>query len=117
MQRAWIQKLLGVGIRRVRHWGDLDPWRLDIYRNLATVVRGFNAEVRVEPWRMGPAPLERPDTQKLTPEDWGALHRYLKREDVPLRETAEAMKRLGVKLEQEALLDGASLVASSRGGS
>lgn len=31
---------------------------------------------------------------------------YLRRDGVPLEETALAMKRLSVKLEQEALLDG-----------
>lgn len=106
VQRDWIRKLLDAGIRRVRHWGDLDPWGLDIYRDLQSFVLAHNASVDVTPWRMEPEPLERPDTQKLTTEDWVALHRYLKREDAPLRETAEAMKRLGRKLEQEALLDG-----------
>lgn len=104
-QRHWITKLLRAGIRRVRHWGDLDPWGLDIYRDLRSFVHGLDGNVEVQPWRMEPYPLERPDTQKLTTEDWIALHRYLMREDVPLRETAVAMKRLGRKLEQEALLD------------
>ncbi len=114
VQRDWIAKLIGAGIRRVRHWGDLDPWGLDIYRNLASFVLCVDAEVRVEPWRMEPSPLERPDTQKLTTEDWIALHRYLKRADAPLKETAEAMKRLGVKLEQEALLDGDAEIDTAR---
>lgn len=105
VQRHWIAKLLRAGIRRVRHWGDLDPWGLDIYRNLRSFVHERERDVEVQPWRMEPGPLERPDTEKLTTEDWIALHRYLKREDVPLRETALAMKRLGRKLEQEALLD------------
>ncbi|MEZ4316976.1 MAG: DUF2220 family protein [Myxococcota bacterium] len=106
VQRDWIRKLLDAGIQRVRHWGDLDPWGLDIYRDLRSFVLEQAPTVEVSPWRMEPEPLERSDTQKLTTEDWVALHRYLKREDAPLRETAEAMKRLGRKLEQEALLDG-----------
>lgn len=103
-QRAWLAKVVGAGIRRVRHWGDLDPWGLDIYRHLEECVRALDPTVTVEPWRMSPEPLERPDAQRLTSEDWIALHRYLAREDAPLRETALAMKRLGRKLEQEALL-------------
>jgi len=106
VQRDWIRKLLDAGIRRVRHWGDLDPWGLDIYRDLRSFVLEHDPRVEVAPWRMEPDPLERSDTQRLTAQDWVALHRYLKREDPPLRETAEAMKRLGRKLEQEALLDG-----------
>lgn len=105
VQRDWVRKLLDAGICRVRHWGDLDPWGLDIYRDLRSFVLAQDPSVDVSPWRMGAGPLERPDTQKLTTEDWIALHRYLKREDAPLRETALAMKRLGRKLEQEALLD------------
>ncbi len=106
VERDWMKKLIGAGIRRIRHWGDLDPWGLDIYRDLASFVGRVDAGVHAEPWRMDPSPLQRPDTQKLTTEDWIALHRYLKRNDAPLRETADALKRLGVKLEQEALLDG-----------
>jgi hypothetical protein len=83
----------------------LDPWGLDIYRDLRDWMARVAPAVRVEPWRMGPEPLERPDAIKLTTEDWVALHRYLARDDAPLRETAEAMRRLGRKLEQEALLD------------
>ena len=105
VQRDWLRKLLDAGVRRVRHWGDLDPWGLDIYRDLRSFVLAHDPSVDVSPWRMGPKPLERPDTQKLTTEDWIALHRYLKREDAPLPETALAMKRLGRKLEQEALLE------------
>ena len=105
VQRNWIASLVGAGVRRVRHWGDLDPWGLDIYRDLRDWLRTVDPDVVVEPWRMGPAPLERADTQKLTSEDWVKLHRYLALKDAPLRETAEAMRRLGRKLEQEALLD------------
>jgi hypothetical protein len=105
VERLWLTKLVRAGVRRIRHWGDLDPWGLDIYRNLRAHILAVDASVDVQPWRMGPAPLERSDTQKLTTEDWVALHRYLKREDAPLRDTALAMKRLGRKLEQEALLD------------
>lgn len=104
VQRNWIAALVGAGIRRVRHWGDLDPWGLDIYRDLRDWLGSVDADVVVEPWRMGPEPLERPDAQKLSSEDWVKLHRYLAKEDAPLRETAEAMRRLGRKLEQEALL-------------
>lgn len=104
-QRLWITRLVEAGVRRVRHWGDLDPWGLDIYRDLRDFVGGLDSTVEVHPWRMGPGPLERSDTQRLGTQDWGALHRYLARDDAPLRETALAMKRLGRKLEQEALLD------------
>ncbi|MED5370563.1 MAG: Wadjet anti-phage system protein JetD domain-containing protein [Myxococcota bacterium] len=105
VQRNWIRQLLNAGIRRVRHWGDLDPWGLDIYRDLRSFVLEHAPAVDVSPWRMEPEPLKRSDTQKLTTEDWVALHRYLKRKDAPLRETAEAMRSLGRKLEQEALLE------------
>lgn len=104
-QRRWIHRLLDAGVRRVRHWGDLDPWGLDIYRDLRACVVQHHVGVEVRAWRMESGPLERPDAQKLGTEDWVALHRYLSREDAPLRETALAMKRLGRKLEQEALLD------------
>lgn len=104
VQKAWLAKLVGAGIRSIRHWGDLDPWGLDIYRDLRDVVRRLDSGIDVTPWRMGPAPLERSDTRKLNPDDWIKLHQYLKRDDAPLRETALAMKRLGCKLEQEALL-------------
>jgi hypothetical protein len=105
VERLWLKKLVRAGIRRVRHWGDLDPWGLDIYRDLETFLGEVDPAVQVRPWRMGPEPLEREDALKLTTEDWVALHRYLKRDAVPLRATAEAMKRLGRKLEQEALLE------------
>ena len=105
VQRNWIAALVGGGIRRVRHWGDLDPWGLDIYRDLRDWLASVDSGLVVEPWRMGPEPLERPDTQKLSSEDWVKLHRYLATEGVPLRETAETMRRLGRKLEQEALLE------------
>ena len=105
VQRNWIAALVGAGVRRVRHWGDLDPWGLDIYRDLRDWLGSVDSSLVVEPWRMGPEPLERPDTQKLSSEDWVKLHRYLATEGVPLRETAEAMRRLGRKLEQEALLE------------
>ncbi len=105
VQRNWIAALVGAGVRRVRHWGDLDPWGLDIFRDLRDWMGSVDPDVVVEPWRMGPEPLERPDTQKLSSEDWVKLHRYLATEGVPLRGTAEAMRRLGRKLEQEALLE------------
>jgi len=104
VQRRWLTHLVRSGVRRVRHWGDLDPWGLDIYRTLRDHVRSVDLDVIVEPWRMEPEPLQRPDAQKLSTEDWIALHRYLKREDAPLLETAKAMKKIGRKLEQEALL-------------
>ena len=104
-QRNWIAALARSGVRRVRHWGDLDPWGLDIYRDLRDWLLTVDPSVSIEPWRMGPEPLERPDAQKLSTEDWVKLHRYLAIEGAPLRETAEAMRRLGRKLEQEALLD------------
>ena len=105
VQRNWIAALVGAGVRRVRHWGDLDPWGIDIYRDLRDWLASVDSGVVVEPWRMGPEPLARPDTQKLSSEDWVKLHRYLATDGVPLRETAGAMKRLGRKLEQEALLE------------
>ncbi len=48
--------------------------------------------------------MSRDDTQALTTQDWVKLHRYLALEMAPLRETALEMRRLGRKLEQEALL-------------
>lgn len=104
VERLWIEALLSAGIRRVRHWGDLDPWGLDIYRDLESWVGGIAPDVEVAPWRMGPEPLERGDAQALSTQDWVKLHRYLAMDGAPLRETALAMKRLGRKLEQEALL-------------
>ena len=67
---------------------------------MATVAPG----VEVQPWRMKAAPLERADAQALSTADWVKLHQYLALEGAPLRETALAMRRLGRKLEQEALL-------------
>jgi hypothetical protein len=104
VQRLWLTQLVHAGVRHIQHWGDLDPWGLDIYRDLRAHVHAVDPTVQVQPWRMDPAPLSRPDAQKLTPADWVALHRYLKRPDAPLRATAEAMRRLGRKIEQEALL-------------
>ena len=104
VQRLWLSQLVHAGVRHIQHWGDLDPWGLDIYRDLRAHIHAVDPTVEVHPWRMDPAPLSRPDAQKLTPADWVALHRYLKRPDAPLRATAEAMRRLGRKIEQEALL-------------
>jgi hypothetical protein len=80
VQRNWIAVLVGAGVRRVRHWGDLDPWGLDIYRDLRDWLGGVDADVVVEPWRVEPEPLERADAQKLSSEDWVKLHRYLARD-------------------------------------
>lgn len=104
VQRNWLAALVRAGVRRVRHWGDLDPWGLDIYRDLRDWMAALDPGVRVEPWRMGPEPLERPDAVRLTTEDHLKLHQYLALEGAPLRATAETMQRLGRKLEQEALL-------------
>lgn len=104
VERLWLESLLRAGVRKVRHWGDLDPWGLDIYRDLREFVLGVDSSTDVQPWRMGPEPLGRADTQRLNSEDWRKLHRYLALDGVPLRDTALEMKRLGVKLEQEALL-------------
>lgn len=105
VQRNWVAALVGAGIRRVRHWGDLDPWGLDIFRDLRDRLWTIDPGILVDPWRMGPEPLERADAQELTGEDRTKLDHYLSIEDAPLRETARAMRRLGRKLEQEALLD------------
>lgn len=101
--RRWIAHLVAAGVRRVQHWGDLDPFGLSIYRDLASHVRTLG-EVDVDPWRMDETDLDRPDTAKLTTEDWIELHRYLRLADAPQRALAEAMRRSGRKLEQEALL-------------
>ena len=102
--RRWLALLVGAGVRRVRHWGDLDPFGLSIYRNLRNFLHDVDASVEVSPWRMLAADLERPDAAKLAPEDWIELQRYLHLADAPQRDLAEAMKRSGRKLEQEALL-------------
>jgi hypothetical protein len=102
--RRWLAHLVGAGIRRVRHWGDLDPFGLSIYRDLRNFLAGVDPTVSVTPWRMTLADLERPDAAKLATEDWIELHRYLHLSDAPQRDLAEAMKRSGRKLEQEALL-------------
>jgi hypothetical protein len=103
--RRFLGHLVRAGIRRVRHWGDLDPFGLSIYRDLRNHVRGLDASVAVSPWRMEVADLARPDATKLVPEDWVELHRYLRLDDAPQRELAEAMRHAGRKLEQEALLE------------
>ncbi len=104
VERGWLTHLVRAGVRRVRHWGDLDPWGLDIYRDLRAHVLALDPSVEVAAWRMEPELLERPETVKLTSEDWVRLHRYLGDEGVPLREVGVEMRRLGVKLEQEVLL-------------
>ena len=104
-ERTWITRLIrDGGIRRVRHWGDLDPHGLIIYRDLVRLVRGIDATVDVRPWQMEPAHLERPDALPLESAERAHLRRYLDDPDVPLRPLALAMERLGRKLEQEALL-------------
>jgi hypothetical protein len=104
VERGWLAHLIRAGVRRVRHWGDMDPWGLDIYRDIRDHVLSVDSTVQVEAWKMSPELLERSETVNLSPEDWVRLHRILADPDAPLREAALAMKRLKVKLEQEVLL-------------
>ncbi len=104
-QRRWLVRLcLEAGIRRVRHWGDLDPHGLLIQRDLARLLADAAPGVKVEPWRMDPEQLQRPEAVPLSEQDREQLERYLQDGDAPLRATARAMLKRGVKLEQEALL-------------
>ena len=100
--RRWLQRLARCGVRQFEHWGDLDPWGLSIYRDIARLLDAEGADL--QPWRMHAADLDGDGAVKMAPADWVALHRYLRHEDAPLRDLAEAMKRTGQKLEQEALL-------------
>lgn len=103
-QWTWLQRLiLDGGIRRVRHWGDLDPHGLSIYRDVQRIVCAIDPAVEVQPWRMDGAALEHSEAELERP-DWLELQRYLSDEDAPLRDLALAMKKRGRKLEQEALL-------------
>ena len=70
----------------------------------ATESAGFDGDVGESPAGCGAADLDGDGAVKMAPADWVALHRYLRHEDAPLRDLAEAMKRTGQKLEQEALL-------------
>lgn len=104
-QRRWMTLLArNPAIRAVRHWGDLDPGGLLIYRTLKRLIAGANPAVPLRPWRMDPPLLDHPLAVPLTPHDQHRLHAYLADPSTPLRALARAMLESDHKLEQEALL-------------
>ena len=105
-QRIFLQRLLGAGIRTVRHWGDIDPGGLYIYRDLLRLVTEVAPSVAVSTWRMTPDLLDHPAAQPLTPHDRRRLESFLDDATCPQRDLASAMRVRGTKLEQEALLRG-----------
>lgn len=104
-QRRWVTQLVRhPAIRAVRHWGDLDPGGLMIYRTLQRLIAGANPAVPLRPWRMDPPLLDHPLAIPLTPHDQHRLQAYLTDPGTPLRPVARAMLESDRKLEQEALL-------------
>ena len=104
-QRRWMTHLVRhPAIRAVRHWGDLDPGGLLIYRTLQRLISRLVPAVPLRPWRMDPALLDHPLAVPLTPHDRHRLFAYLTDSGAPLRALARAMVESDHKLEQEALL-------------
>lgn len=104
-ERSWIERLAGhPSIRRFRHWGDIDPGGLLIFRSLYRLVKNIAPEMEVRPWRMDPELLRHPQAVPLTPRDRSRLESYLADSDNPLLPLARAMLDEDRKLEQEVLL-------------
>jgi len=104
-ERGWMEVLVGSGrIRRVLHWGDIDPGGLAIYRDLADLVVRTSPAVQVGPWKMDAKRLSHPGAVPLTPRDRERLARWLEDAAAPLQDVARAMLHTDRKLEQEALL-------------
>ncbi|MBW2253714.1 MAG: DUF2399 domain-containing protein [Deltaproteobacteria bacterium] len=96
LEMAFLEKLCQLGIRHVRHWGDLDLGGLRILRHLQE-----RLPVPVVPWRMEPELLDRLPTLPLTKRDEEGLRAWAEDETAPLRELAEAMVARREKAEQE----------------
>ena len=104
-ERAWLARLAAsTAVHRVRHWGDLDPGGLLIYRQIRDLLAEAAPDVLLEPFRMEPALLDHPAAVPLSDRDGDRLRAYLAAPAPPLAELAEAMLGRGLKLEQEALL-------------
>ena len=104
-ERAWLARVAAVpGVKRVRHWGDLDPGGLLIYRQIRDLLAEAAPAVTLEPYRMDASALLHPAAAPLSERDRERLSAYLAAPDPPLTALAEAMLERGVKLEQEALL-------------
>jgi len=104
-ERKWLEHLVGSGrIRRVLHWGDIDPGGLAIYRDLADLVARASPAVQVEPWKMEPKLLSHSAAVPLTPRDRERLDNWVADATAPLQDIARSMLLDGKKLEQEALL-------------
>ena len=104
-QRHWVTQLVRhPAIRSVRHWGDLDPGGLLIYRTLQRLIAASDAHVTLQPWRMDPSLLDHPLTAPLTPRDRQRLRAYVADPGNPLLPLAHAILSSNRKLEQEALL-------------
>ncbi len=104
-ERRWLELLIRTGrIRQIRHWGDIDPGGLAIFRDLAALVANVSREVRVETWRMEPTALSHVAAVPLTIRDRARLQAWNAEPAAPLQELARAMLDVDRKLEQEALL-------------
>jgi hypothetical protein len=96
VERELIAHLVGAGVERILHWGDLDPDGLAILEHVARSVG-----VPVEPLRMEPRLLDRLPGRPLTDRDVRLLEARIAAGG-PYAELAAAMQRTGVKVEQEA---------------
>jgi len=106
-QRAWCRILARhPAVERFRHWSDLDPGGLYIFRDLERLLEEVAPGLELSPWRMAPEFLEHPLAVPLTPRDHARLKAYLDETQNPLRALARAMLAEDRKLEQEALLLG-----------
>ncbi len=104
-ERRWLEILVRAPrVRRVVHWGDIDPGGLAIYRDIADLVARVAPDVNVSPWQMDAEALEHPAAVPLTARDRIRLERWVADTEAPLQGVAQAMLASGRKLEQEALL-------------
>lgn len=103
-QRAFLRSLLAAGVTAVRHFGDLDPGGLYIYRDLVRLTAEAAPQAVVSPWRMTVDLLDHQAAQPLTPNDRRRLESYIADPRNPLLDVATAMLHRDRKLEQEALL-------------
>jgi hypothetical protein len=96
-ERQLIDHLVQAGVRRVRHWGDLDPDGLAIMRHVSTV-----AGVPVEALRMDAKLLDTLPSRPLTDREVLLLDAWIADPASPSMELAKAMRERGRKVEQEA---------------
>lgn len=100
-----LELLIRTGqVRRIRHWGDIDPGGIAIFRDLAALVVAASPAVRVESWRMEPSALSHAAAVPLTARDRSRLQAWIADPAAPLQDVARAMLASDRKLEQEALL-------------